>query len=244
MGEIIKIKQLPLNVSGIYKLNYPNGKIYIGLSHDIKRRMYEHNNINRLKTHHNSPCDLAIKKYGPFEEIEILEYISDTQLLNERERYWIAYYHSNQKEIGYNLTSGGDNSFLVGENSVSAVFTNEQVLDIRKRRFLGERKRDVYQDYTNFSFATFERVWLGRGYPNVGKEYIIPKGYKTRQEYSSIANSGSKNNKAKLNEKMVKEIRQRYDTGESPISIQKDYSCVNVNSIRRVCKRETWKNVT
>lgn len=34
--------------------------------------MYEHNNINRLKSHSNMPCDLAIKKYGCFEEIEIL----------------------------------------------------------------------------------------------------------------------------------------------------------------------------
>lgn len=42
---------------------------------------------------------------------------------------------------------------------------------------------------------------------------------------------------------MVKEIRRRYDAGESPISIQKDFSFVNINSIRRVCKRETWKNV-
>ena len=48
---------------------------------------------------------------------------------------------------------------------------------------------------------------------------------------------------AKLNENMVKEIRRRYDSGENPMSIQKDFSFVNINSIRRVCKRETWKNV-
>ena len=57
---IIKLSELKNGVQGIYKLNYPNGKIYIGQSNDIKRRMYEHNNINRLKDHFNSPCDLAI----------------------------------------------------------------------------------------------------------------------------------------------------------------------------------------
>jgi hypothetical protein len=28
-------------------------------------------------------------------------------------------------------------------------------------------------DYKDFSFATFEKIWLGKGYPEVGKEYII-----------------------------------------------------------------------
>lgn len=243
MSEIIELKNLKSGVSGIYKLNYPNGKIYIGMSCDIKRRMYEHNNIKRLETHKQSPCDLAIKKYGAFEEIEILEYIDNLTLLGEREQYWINFYHSNEKEIGYNLTIGGDGELLFGENNPNATFSNEEVLDIRKRRFLGERKRDVYQDYQQFSFSSFEHVWLGRGYSNIGQEYLIPTGAKTRQEYSSIANSGSRNNKAKLNEKMVREIRRRYDNGESPIDIQKDFSLVNINSIRRVCKRETWKNV-
>lgn len=243
MGEIIKIKDLPNNVSGIYKLNYTNGKIYIGFSCDIKRRMYEHNHIKRLETHKQTLCDLAIKKYGTFSEVEILEYVDDISMLGQREQYWITYYHSNEKEIGYNLTIGGDTSLLFGENNSKAVFTNEQVLDIRKRRFLGERKKDVYKDYCNYSFSTFEHIWLGRGYPNIGQEYLIPKGIKTRQEYSSIANAGSNNCKAKLNEQMVKDIRKRYEDGESPTSIQKDYSFVNVNSIRRVCKKETWKNV-
>ena len=141
MSEIIKLKDLPSNVSGIYKLNYPNGKIYIGFSNDIKRRIYEHNNINRLLNHKNMPCDLAIKKYGTFDEIEILEYISNIEKLGEREQYWIQYYHSNNKNIGYNLTIGGDNSLLTDENATNAVFTNLQVYDIRKRRFYGERKK-------------------------------------------------------------------------------------------------------
>lgn len=239
----IKLKDLESHVSGIYKLTYPNNKIYIGQSKDIKRRMYEHNNFNRLKNHFNSPCDLAIKKYGKFEEIEILDLCQTQNELNQKERYWIKFYQSNKKQKGYNLTQGGDASVFSGEKSPGAVFSNKEVLDIRKRRFFGQRKKDVYQDYKNRSFATFENIWLGRGYPGIGTEFLIKTGEKSRQEYSSIANSGEKNGQAKLTESMVKQIRKRYDNGESPISIQKDFSCVNVNSIRRVCKRETWKNV-
>lgn len=243
MGEIIKLNELKNKTSGIYKLNFSNGKIYIGLSNNIKRRMYEHNNSNRLQTHPNHPCDLAIAKYGRFEEIEILEYISEIEydLLREREKYWIQFYQSNNKEIGYNITPGGE--VLYGEDSPNASFSNEEVLDIRKRRFQGERKKDVYKDYLDKAFGTFEKVWLGRGYSHIGQEFIIPPHEISRQEYSSLANRGENNNKAKLKKEDVLQIRKLYEEGTSCIDIQKIFNQVNINSIRRVCKKETWKNI-
>ena len=241
---IIKIKDIPENTCGIYKLTYPNGKIYIGQSVNIKRRMYEHNNPRRLQNHKwNPPCDLAILKYGKFEEIEILDLCRTKEELDQKEKYWIKYFKSNNKNFGYNLTEGGNNKTLSGEKSNSSVFSNKEVLNIRKRRYYGERKIDVYQNYKDRNFSTFEKIWLGRGYPEVGKEFLIPVGAKTRKEYSSIANSGEKNGRAKLNEEAVKEIRRRYDSGESISQILKDFSFVGKSTIRRVCKRETWKNV-
>lgn len=236
---IIKVKDLQSNMMGIYKINYPNGKIYIGLSCDIKRRMWEHNNINNAKF----PCDLAIKKYGKIQEIEILEFVNDKNLLKEKECYWIKYYQSNDKNKGYNLTPGGDNSEQHGELSALAVFTNEQVLDIRKRRFLGERKKDVYLDYSNYSFATFEKIWLGHGYPGIGENYIIPTNSISRQEYSSIANKGLNNGRAKCSKEMILEVRNRYDNGESISSILKDFPHVSKSTIRRIALRESYKDV-
>lgn len=236
---IIKVKDLQSNMMGIYKINYPNKKIYIGLSCDIKRRIQEHNNINKAK----SPCDLAIKKYGKIQEIEILEFVNDKNLLKEKECYWIQYYQSNDKDKGYNLTPGGDNSEQYGELSAKAIFTNEQVLDIRKRRFLGERKKDVYLDYSNYSFATFEKIWLGHGYPGVGENYIIPTNSISRQEYSSIANKGLNNGRAKCSKEMILEVRDRYDNGESIPSILKDFPHVSKNTIRRIALRESYKDV-
>lgn len=43
----ILLKELPDKVCGIYKITFPNGKVYIGQSNNIRRRMYEHNNINK-----------------------------------------------------------------------------------------------------------------------------------------------------------------------------------------------------
>lgn len=237
----IQVNDMLRNMCGIYKLDYPNGKCYVGQSKDIKRRMWEHNNIKRLDNHFNSPCDLAIKKYGIFKEIEILEFCPAEQL-DEKEQYWINFYHSNEKDKGYNLTIGGQN----GRKSIDysqAIFTEEEVLDIRKRRFNQERKIDVYQDYKDKKFNTFEKVWLGISYNDIGTEYIIPTGLISRQQYSSIANSGERNYGAKLTEKDVKEIRKRYDAGEPAIKIWPDYSFITKDSLRRVCRRETWKGV-
>lgn len=240
--EKIKLTELKNGISGIYKINYPNGKIYIGQSNDIKRRMYEHNNVNRLKNHYNAPCDLAIQKYGRIEEIEILEKDIDISLLNERERYWISFYKSNNKDIGYNLTPGG--SSLKGEEHPKSKLSDEEILDIRKRRFQGERKKDVYKLYENkILFSGFEHIWLGRTAPHIGKEFIIPTNEISRQIYSSIANSGENNGMAKLSKEKVLKIRELYDSGMPVAEIAKIFKEVNKNSIRRVCKRETWKNI-
>lgn len=229
-------------LQGIYKLNYPNGKIYIGYSCDIFRRMQEHNNFTKAK----NPCDLAIKKYGKITKVEILELLPQAtqEELKDREKYWIAYYNSTDRNIGYNLTPGGDASDYSDEDNSQAVFSNEQVFDIRKRRFEGERKRDVYQDYLNFSFSTFEHVWLGRGYPNVGTEYLIPTHSKTRAEYSSEANRGVKNGRAKCTEEDVREIRKLYEEKHlSFADIALLYPNISKSSVRRIAIRESYKDI-
>lgn len=236
----VAIKDLPNNIMGIYKINYPNGKIYIGLSRNIKRRMWEHNNINKAKT----PCDFAIAKYGKITEIELLERIDDETKLEEREAYWIKYYNSNNKDIGYNLTDGGDGSGKSGEESGAATFTNAEVLDIRKRRFEGERKKDVYKDYENHPFSSFERIWLGRGYPTIGTEYLIPAGTHSRAYYSSQANSGLKNGRAKCTREQILEIRRLYEEEHTPfVLIAEKFPHISKSSVRRIALRESYANV-
>ena len=56
--KIIKMQDISLkNVySGVYKINFPNGKIYIGISNNMYRRMLEHNTDFR----NNLPIEHAI----------------------------------------------------------------------------------------------------------------------------------------------------------------------------------------
>jgi group I intron endonuclease len=113
VNKIYKIEDIPNHISGIYKINFPNGKSYIGLSNNIKRRIKEHN--VHSKQEKGSPTKhavhYAIEKYyqGSIPEIEVLEEIdfNDKDKMKEREKYWIAYYDT-YGENGYNLTEGGD----------------------------------------------------------------------------------------------------------------------------------------
>lgn len=241
---IIKIKELKDNMSVIYKINYKDGKhFYIGFTNDLKRRMSEHiNAYKKIKYKKIQDCDMAIFEQGGLEEIEILEFCKEKDLAN-REKYWISYYDAYNSPLGYNKTKGGDGSDQIGENNPNSVFSNQEVYNIRKRRYLGERKKDVYQDYSNYSFQTFEKIWLGRGYTEIGKEFLIPSNLKSRQEYSHEANNGLKNGRAKASLEDIKTIRKRYDNGEKIVDILKDFNYLSKSTIRRIALRETFKDI-
>lgn len=95
---------------GIYKIeNTINGKVYIGQSIHIKLRWSEHKAELRGGYHDNSHLQLAWNKYGEEAFIfSILETFDDISILNSKEKYWINYYNSFNKNKGYNLTYGGD----------------------------------------------------------------------------------------------------------------------------------------
>lgn len=96
----------------IYKVtNLINNKIYIGqTTTSLEQRKKEHE-YRALANKRNTYFYSAIKSYG-IENFkwEILENNLSFDQLNSREEYWISYYHSNEKEYGYNMTKGGDNA--------------------------------------------------------------------------------------------------------------------------------------
>jgi hypothetical protein len=85
----------------IYKItNTINGKIYIGKNSTSKQNyMGSGSVLNEAKL-----------KYGieNFQKDIIEDNIKDLETLNEREIYWIKYYNSQDRNIGYNVTDGGD----------------------------------------------------------------------------------------------------------------------------------------
>ena len=84
----------------IYKTtNLVNDKIYIGQD--------KNNNPTYLGS--GKILHLAFQKHGieNFNK-EIIEECESQEILNEREKYWINYYNSTDRKVGYNIAKGGN----------------------------------------------------------------------------------------------------------------------------------------
>lgn len=113
----------------IYKItNIVNNKIYIGQTTKSINSSYLGSGTIIIK---------AVKKYGKDSFIkEVLEVLEDLCELSEREIYWIEYYNSTDRNIGYNISSGGNGGNL-GE------IVNKKLSDISKEsgRLIGNKLR-------------------------------------------------------------------------------------------------------
>ena len=85
----------------VYKTtNLINGKIYIGQHHS---EIFDENYYGSGVRFTN-----VFNKYGKDNFIcELLEECSSEDELNEREQYWIEHFNATDRNIGYNLMSGG-----------------------------------------------------------------------------------------------------------------------------------------
>lgn len=100
-----------MSICGIYKYeNLIDHKIYIGKGLDVEQRRRDHRSDAKLKKD-NAIFHKALRKYKEENfSFEIIEEC-DSKDLDEREQYWISYYHSYIKDPlckGYNMTPGGD----------------------------------------------------------------------------------------------------------------------------------------
>ena len=89
----------------IYKItNTVNGKPYIGKTKQtLNRRIGQHKRAN-------SVIGQTIRKYGRENfTVEVIEECDTLEQLNERERFWIAFFNCKAPK-GYNLTDCGDGS--------------------------------------------------------------------------------------------------------------------------------------
>ena len=96
-------------------LNKINQKRYIGqTSQDPSKRWGHGANYKNNKYFYN-----AIQHYGwdNFDHIILQNNILTQQEANEKEKYWILFYKSNQKKYGYNLTDGGDHNYTFNEET-------------------------------------------------------------------------------------------------------------------------------
>ena len=184
----MKYNEIDKGIIGIYKINFPNNKVYIGLSKDIKRRIKEH-----FWNDNSYACDEAVRKYYKtlneldFEILEQFEKLNYS-ILSEKEMNWIQYFKSDQKEYGYNLTSGG----LVECSNYGlpwSRFKLEEIKDIHKRLLNGESNVDIAKDY-NVDPITIGHINQGLTYRNPDYKYPLRDNSK-RKSVSGLNNPNS-----------------------------------------------------
>lgn len=97
-------------------LNKINGKRYIGQTKTSVQKRWGHNGYEYTHKSPNSLFAKAINKYGwdNFEHQILFENLTKEEA-NQKEIELIAFYKSNNKNYGYNLTAGGNSNTLNDE---------------------------------------------------------------------------------------------------------------------------------
>lgn len=92
---------------GVYKIVNPKGRVYIGQSININRRIneYENNRCNDQPGIYNSLIKYGFNKHN-FTVLELCE----IELLNERERYYQEKYNSVKKGLNCKYVKTSDKS--------------------------------------------------------------------------------------------------------------------------------------
>lgn len=90
--------------------------------HTIDKRFQEHCRDSRKARCQNRPIYNAIKKYGIENfKIEVLEYVENNYILEEKEIYWIKKLDTYGKN-GYNASKGGDGKILYNYEEIIKLY--------------------------------------------------------------------------------------------------------------------------
>lgn len=240
--------------SGIYSItNLKNGKMYIGMSSQLRKRKYTHFWSLREGHHCNAHLQNSYNKHGEHNFIfNIIEECQE-EILSTREVYYIEKYNS--VESGYNLTYGG-------EGTIGYKFTDEQKEKISNSKLGIKKTKEQLKRHSKAMKKLWEcpeyRVKMSKR--NIGnawnKDRIhteetrikISKGGKGRvvkeevKEYLSQLYQGEGSSNVKLTESDVIDIRLRFLNGERQCDIKKDYP-VTTQSIYDIVRNRRWKHI-
>ena len=177
----------------IYCAISPSNKKYYGKTvRPLKRRIYCH-----LKNSVKSICHFstAIRKYGidnfnwiTIETIQSESRIELREKLNEREIFWIKKDRTDDREIGYNMTGGGDGGAAFGRN------LSEKTKDKIRNSLLGIKHTEERKKNESINSLGVSR---GKGIPKSEKKkknMMKPASEEAKKNMRKPKSSEAKNN--------------------------------------------------
>ena len=239
----------------IYKINFSNGKVYIGQTNDFTARRNQH--LSDARKGEDYKIYRAIRKYNTTkDDFEIIESDLDSQdLANEREIYWIAFYDSYHN--GYNSTPGGQaGSYCFGEKSHFAKLSEEDVINIRRIRYTKKYQRsEIWELYKErISESAFGKVWNYESWKHILPELDTEE---LRIFYKQLRKNakGDKNGRSKFTNEEVyelsvlfyvdavpfQELLEKYGKGVNRTSLQKLLYGKNYKEVAMPEKSEKWR---
>lgn len=229
----------------IYKAtNKTNGKTYVGqTTNSLKKRFDSHLRTARSNRKPTTAFHNALLKYGPDDfDVEVIEECPNSEVLNERERYWIASLNT-QCPSGYNIEPGGRH-FPMSE-ATKAKLRGRKVSD-ETRRLLSQVKRSPEWN-KKLSESAKGRI------PNENQLRGLALGrHRPKSEDEKLRFRGQDNPRALLTEDEVREIRRLYASNTSTDRwAPKEYTqdslarMFNVRqiTISTIVTRKAWKHI-
>lgn len=191
---------------GIYKItNQINKKSYIGQSVNIKQRWRAHRTRAFNSDELEKPLYRAIRKYGLKNfNFEILEECKKEDL-NCKEKYWIAYFNTNDPDFGYNLTIGGDSV-----KDSYKFLTEKDILEI-KAMLLNNIQQEKIAKKFNVSQAVISYINNGKEYYHEDWTYPIKRGNVSTCPFDRVEL------KKKIREQSINEIAKENNVAFSTI---------------------------
>lgn len=118
--------------------NILDGKIYIGKD-TLSNKNYMGSGVLIKR---------AIKKYGiEYFQKEIIYETDNYEDLSNSEKYWIEFYKSNDRNIGYNISKGGDGGDTMSNNPKLDEIKNKISKALKNREFSLEHKEKLSKNH-------------------------------------------------------------------------------------------------
>lgn len=179
MGGIItyhnKYKIIVIGNMKVYKTtNLVNGKIYIGIT----------NGNNKKYLGSGVLLKVDIKKYGKESFIvETLEDNIDIKDIEEKEKEYIKKFNSTDKELGYNIATGGSYRKKVPKRKLSIILKDVYEKNPEKRLLASKKNLGRKMEHSDLRSESLKRYWSDK------KKNVIKK----KNKKGSEAKIGEKN---------------------------------------------------
>ena len=162
------------NVWKVYKHTAPNGKVYIGVTHQKPENRWNAGKGYRSNTHfYNAICKYG---WGNFEHEVLAEGLTEEDAI-KMETELIAKYDSANKQYGYNVALGGHNQSEESRKKIGATRKERGIIPPNKgKKWSEETRKKISESLTgrryhvsNAARENIRQAKIGEKNPNYGK---------------------------------------------------------------------------